>query len=171
MTLRPKEDLSNWAKIIGEHYKIDWRAQSKFVDLVRMDADAKGRGFMEGVRILHHLMKDRAEDPQQEPRDVSKYLSGCCREAKEALGEPDIWEMGPSGTMQFKKEPRSSGSSSSRGRQEDPYSNPWAHYEPRDTGASSSSSSWGPEPKGQGKGDTGKGKGKGKKVNLIQGYR
>ena len=100
VTLMPPEDLVIYKEAI-EAVGCDFRSQKDFVSLVR----SGNLGYLEGCRILAHLVKDSEEGFRHGP---SQWLSRACEEAKEAIRNPAEWD-GPKGKGKGKGSSSSSG--------------------------------------------------------------
>ena len=96
--LRASEELVEYRGLLMRDLQCDAASVSYFVQLVRC---GKPEGYLEALRILHHMLKDKdypgtASDPEV-PEAVanSKWLKNACLEALEALAHPEDWEQGP----------------------------------------------------------------------------
>ena len=96
--LRASEDLMEYKHLLMRDLKCDYESVGYFVRLVRI---GKPEGYMECLRILHHLLKDKDlartyDDPQRSSGEKnSKWLKTACMEALDALANPEDWEQGP----------------------------------------------------------------------------
>ena len=97
-TLSTSADLQEYRTLLMRDLRCDPDSCGYFVRLVRT---GKPEAFMEALRILHHLIKDKdnartLQDPQGVSGEQnSKWLKNACMEAMDALAAPEVWEQGP----------------------------------------------------------------------------
>ena len=144
LTLRPDPFMNHWRPVIKGPLGCDDRACQMFVRL--LETGAPSHGYMEGCRILAHLMKDKkkkentfedlhdkgmgkGKGKKYDPDNWSGFLKKASEEAIEALEDPD--------DVRNLRRPYHEGA--------------WEQYVPLAPGKGSSSSSSGAGPKGTGK--------------------
>ena len=92
MALSP-ETLMCWQNLMIDDLDIDEKAGVQWATLVK----SGDRGHAEGVRILHHLIKDHLGPWRSSSRSPSQWLYTSSQEALDAIGNPETWEVGPGG--------------------------------------------------------------------------
>ena len=105
--LKASQDLMEYKHLLMRDLKCDHESVGYFVRLVRI---GKPEGYMECLRILHHLVKDKdlartfdassaswmSTDPHRTLAEQnSKWLKNACMEALDALANPEDWEQVP----------------------------------------------------------------------------
>ena len=104
-TLQPEDKLECWAQLLEEDLQCDRKSCCAFVSL----ANQGHRGFMEALRILVHLTKDKDSGKGPRRSDHSSWLMTACTEAMESLKNEEAWQQGPAAS----EGPAKGGSSSS----------------------------------------------------------
>ena len=104
-TLFPERDksLEEFRGLLTIDLECDNESVCYWVRLCRRNA----WGYIECLRILHHMLKDKGrarapDDPRESQAEKnSRYLKTASQEALEALDNPSYWEQGPSYTAQW----------------------------------------------------------------------
>ena len=137
--LRASPDLVEYRGLLMRDLQCDKSSAGYFVELVHC---GKAEGYLEALRVLHHMLKDKdypatVHDPEV-PESVanSKWLRGACLEALDALQNPEDWEQGP----EFHKgKGKGKSKRSSKSTYDD--DSPWAGYSSSSSRASRTSRS------------------------------
>ena len=90
-TLAPDESLCCWREVLEGDLKCDFRSLECFVNLVRTDL----YGYMEGTRLLYHLIKDSSKSSWRDAQGPAAWLAKGVLESKEAMADKAAWD-GPS---------------------------------------------------------------------------
>lgn len=101
-TLIADPNLQDWKETINTEFLQDLRNEDNYNAVLRLIMLTKQghRGFMEGNKILFHLMKDSAANPRENP---GRWILKSAEESLEALRDPQEWEKGPLGVVRSRR--------------------------------------------------------------------
>ena len=89
----PKKHLTmdGWGPVLMRDLQCDYESCKMFQELLNWHSPLfQQNGYMEGVRILSHMLKDKWKE-QDLNSSWSGFLKSACREAREALEAGDHW--------------------------------------------------------------------------------
>ena len=115
-TMRPSWNLVEYRSLLQTDFRCDNDSCEFFVRLMRIRTP---QAYIEGLRIIYHLIKDKdtATSPQDPAWSLqehnSHWLKTACIEALEALEFPEVWNHGP----------QQNAKGASKGKWRDPFAN------------------------------------------------